>query len=76
MSNERVGITAAKSVQTQFREDQRRFTQPQSDNDDQNKGGKRLAQPAKGTKRQLLGTMIGIAAVIVVLVLLPVLRAL
>ena len=76
MSNERVGITAAKSVQTQFREDQRRFTQPQSDDDDQNKGGKRLAQPAKGTKRQLLGTMIGIAAVIVVLVLLPVLRAL
>lgn len=76
MSNERVGITAAKSVQTQFREDQRRFTQPQSDNDDQNKGGKRLAQPAKGTKRQLLGTIIGIAAVIVVLVLLPVLRAL
>ncbi len=68
MSNERVGITAAKSVQTQFREDQRRFTQPQSDNDDQNKGGKRLAQPAKGTKCQLLGTIIGIAAVVVVLV--------
>ena len=37
MSNERVGITAAKSVQTQFREDQRRFTQPQSDNAGENK---------------------------------------
>ena len=76
MPNERIGITAAKSVQTQFREDQRRFTQPQSDNDDQDKGGKRLAQPAKGTKKQLIGTIVGIAAVIAVVILLRALQIL
>ena len=76
MPNERIGITAAKSVQTQFREDQRRFTQPQSDNDDQDKGGKRLAQPAKGTKKQLVGTIVGIAAVIAVVILLRALQIL
>lgn len=76
MPNERIGITAAKSVQTQFREDQRRFTQPQSDNDDQDKGGKRLAQPAKGTKKQLIGTIVGIAAVIAVVILLRALHIL
>lgn len=74
MANDRICTTAAKTVQTQFREDQRRMAQPQSDSNDQDKGGKRLAQPAKGTKRQLLGTILGIAAVIAILVLLSVFR--
>ena len=32
-------------------------------------GGKRLAEPVQGTKKQLIGTLVGISAVILALVL-------
>ena len=72
MSVDRIATIAAKTVQTQFQEDQRKFTQPSNPSGDEDKGGKILAQPAKGTKKQLVGTVVGIAALVAVLVLLKV----
>jgi hypothetical protein len=70
MQNDRISITAAKSVQTQIREDQRKYGQPRTPAEDEDKGGKILAQPAKGTKKQMIGTVVGIIVVIAVLALL------
>lgn len=72
MPDQNINITTTKAVQTQFREDQRRFTQPNYATKDEDKGGKILAQPAKGTQKQLVGTIIGIIAALSVLVLLKV----
>jgi hypothetical protein len=70
MPNNRIDVTAAKAVQTQLREDQRRYTQPNTPAADEDKGGKILAQPAKGTKKQLLATIAILAALIADLALL------
>lgn len=41
----------------------------QWENPGQQDGGQRLAEPAKGTKKQLIGTIAGIGAVILLLAL-------
>lgn len=47
---------------------------PQEESSQQEKGGRLLAGPLRGTSRQLIGTALGIVAGIAVLVLLSVLR--
>ena len=42
---------------------------PQAENPGQQDGGKRLAEPLRGTKKQLIGTIAGVGVVILLLVL-------
>lgn len=72
MATDRIDVTAAKSVQAQVQNDQLKFAQP--DSVDTDKGGNILAQPAKGTKKQLVGTIVGIIALIAFFVLLKTLQ--
>ncbi len=63
----RAAVTSAKALRAGQLEDQRKFHNPNMDQEDT--GGKRLAEPARGTRKQLLGTVLAIAAILIWLIL-------
>jgi len=63
------GINAAKSINAQYSDSRSKFFQPgQLRREDT--GGKKLTEPPKGTRGQLIGTILGIAAVPAMLLVL------